>query len=81
MGSWKIRMARHLAAPFGWVSSCFNFHRLGEFIFQTLVGMLKVQCPRYVDDFLGCARPRLIWHGGECMDVLGVLVGFATASK
>ena len=74
-------MARHLAAPFGWVSSCFNFHRLVESIFQALVRLLKVPCSRYVDDFLGYARAGLRWHGGRCMDVLLELLGFATDTK
>ena len=74
-------MARHIAAPFGWVSGCFNFGRLGGFILRSLIGLLRVPCPRYVDDFLGCSRQGLAWHGGRCMDVLVELIGVATDAK
>ena len=61
--AWKagglVMMARHLAAPFGWVSSCYNFHRLGEFIIQALTRLLRTPCSRYIDDFLGASKPGL----------------------
>ena len=83
--AWKtggvIMMARHLAAPFGWVSSCFNFHRLGEFIKQAMIRLVRVPCSRYVDDFLGASVPGLLWPGGKCMDKLMELVGFANDEK
>ena len=74
-------MARHLAAPFGWVSSCYNFHRLGEFIIQALTRLLKTPCSRYIDDFLGASKPGLNWPGGKCMDRLMKLVGFTNDDK
>lgn len=33
----EVLMSRHVASPFGWVSSCFAFHRLGEFLDAILV--------------------------------------------
>ena len=76
-GEGKIMMARRLAAPFGWVSSCFNFHRLGEFIQQALTRPLRVPCSKYIAYFLCVSKPKLKWHGCKCMDVLMSLVGMA----
>ena len=61
----KVMMARHLAAPFCWVLNCFNFHSLGGFIRQAVIGLLKVPCSRHVGDFLVCFRPGLALHGGK----------------
>ena len=83
--AWKVGnevwMSRHFASPFGWVSSCFSFHRLGEFIVAILVRFLLVPAGRYVDDFYGAGRAGVHWSGGRCMDVMMVLLGFEVDHK
>lgn len=83
--AWKVGkevwMSRHLASPFGWVSSCFSFHRLGEFIAAVLIRFLRVPTGRYVDDFFGVGRSNVHWSGGKCMDSMMALLGFEVDHK
>ena len=72
----EVWLGLHLAAPFGWVSSCFSFHRLGEFPVAVMIRLFKAPTGRYVDDFYGAGRFDVRWIGGRCMDVIMDLFGF-----
>lgn len=77
--AWKVEeeiwLSRHLAAPFGCVSSCFAFHRLGAFFSAVTIRSFNVPTGRHVDDFYGVGRADVQWIGGHCLDLLVMLVG------
>ncbi len=77
----KLWLSRHLAAPFGWVLSCFSSRGFGGFLVQMLIRLLWIPCSRYVDDFLGCSKAGLVFAGGKCMDVMLGLCGLALDAK
>ena len=71
------RAACHLGCPFGAVASCWNWHRMGNFVEMVLRRLFRVSVMRYVDDLAGVGK-RVVWNGGMVLTNLSLLLGIIT---
>ena len=69
-------VARHLGVSFGTTSVVHAWHRTGAFLLAAARRLCLAPSGRYVDDFFGVSKAGVELHGGDCLDVLGQLVGF-----
>ena len=68
-------VAQHLGMPFGTTSAVHAWHRAGAFLLAVVRRICHAPAARYVDDYFGCSRQGVVWHGGACLDVIAELVG------